>query len=583
TRIDTHPALRLTDSKEQKDIPLIRSFTGEEIVLTDSVDYRGVPVLAVTRYIEETDWGLVAKVDKNEAFAPLTKMRDILAFILVVFSILIILVSFFLSSTITRPIVRLTNSARRISKGDLTIQADESSSDELGFLGLTFNLMTANLIHAKNEIEDNIQELQKEIIERKLSEEALRVERDRLISVFEAMDDGVYIVNQDYDIEYVNPALTADFGPPDGRKCYDYFHDRKAVCPWCTNRDVFAGRTVHWEWYSPRNDRTYDLIDTPLRNADGTISKLEIFRDITDRKQAEEELRKHRDHFEELVKERTRELTTANEQLRQEITERKRAEEARERLNAQLRAKNTELEQIVYVTSHDLRSPLVNVQGFSKELEIAFREVASAIESEGVPSEVKERLTPLLEEDIPEAVRFILTSISKMDALLSGLLRLSRLGRVALTIEELDMNSLMSDIAAASEFQIKEQGVTLDIGELPPYKGDKAQITQVFSNLLDNALKYLDPGRSGIIHIAGRKKQEKVIYCVEDNGIGIAQTHQEKIFEIFQRFDPNIASGEGLGLTIVRRILDRCHGKIWVESEPGKGSRFFVALPAVSS
>ncbi|MEE9304034.1 MAG: ATP-binding protein, partial [Thiotrichaceae bacterium] len=262
-------------------------------------------------------------------------------------------------------------------------------------------------------------------------------------------------------------------------------------------------------------------------------------------------------------------------------TERKRAEEARERLNAQLRAKNTELEQIVYVTSHDLRSPLVNVQGFSKELEIAFREVASAIESEGVPSEVKERLTPLLEEDIPEAVRFILTSISKMDALLSGLLRLSRLGRVALTIEELDMNSLMSDIAAASEFQIKEQGVTLDIGELPPCKGDKAQITQVFSNLLDNALKYLDPGRSGIIHIAGRKKQEKVIYCVEDNGIGIAQTHQEKIFEIFQRFDPNIASGEGLGLTIVRRILDRCHGKIWVESEPGKGSRFFVALPAV--
>ncbi len=267
--------------------------------------------------------------------------------------------------------------------------------------------------------------------------------------------------------------------------------------------------------------------------------------------------------------------------LEQRVAERKRAEEARERLNAQLRAKNTELEQIVYVTSHDLRSPLVNVQGFSKELEIAFREVASAIESEGVPSEVKERLTPLLEEDIPEAVRFILTSISKMDALLSGLLRLSRLGRVALTIEELDMNSLMSDIAAASEFQIKEQGVTLDIGELPPCKGDKAQITQVFSNLLDNALKYLDPGRSGIIHIAGRKKQEKVIYCVEDNGIGIAQTHQEKIFEIFQRFDPNIASGEGLGLTIVRRILDRCHGKIWVESEPGKGSRFFVALPAV--
>jgi PAS domain S-box-containing protein len=149
-----------------------------------------------------------------------------------------------------------------------------------------------------------------DITERKRAVEELRLERDNLIKIFEAMEDGVYIVNQQYDIQYVNTALKKDFGPHEDRKCYEYFHDRKEVCPWCKNQDVFAGKTVRWEWFSFKNQKTYDLIDTPVRNPDGTISKLEIFRDITDRKKAEEELEKHREHLEEMVKERTAELQT---------------------------------------------------------------------------------------------------------------------------------------------------------------------------------------------------------------------------------------------------------------------------------
>lgn len=123
-------------------------------------------------------------------------------------------------------------------------------------------------------------------------EESLRFERNKVARILESMEDGVYIVNRNYDIEYLNPALKAEFGEPGGRRCYEYFHDRKRACPWCPNQRVFAGETIHWDWYSFKNDKTYELIDTPLENPDGTISKLEIFRDITSRKRAEEKIRR---------------------------------------------------------------------------------------------------------------------------------------------------------------------------------------------------------------------------------------------------------------------------------------------------
>ncbi|MBW1937997.1 MAG: PAS domain S-box protein [Deltaproteobacteria bacterium] len=134
-------------------------------------------------------------------------------------------------------------------------------------------------------------EYAKDITQQKRSEESLRVERDNLHNIFESIEDGIYIVNQQYDIQYCNPVLVKDFGPYEGRKCYEYFHDRDEVCPWCKSQDVWSGKTVHWEWFSFKNDRTYDLMDTPMTLPDGSIGKLEIFRDITERKQLERELR----------------------------------------------------------------------------------------------------------------------------------------------------------------------------------------------------------------------------------------------------------------------------------------------------
>jgi len=117
------------------------------------------------------------------------------------------------------------------------------------------------------------------------------INNNNLINILNCMEDGVYIVNQENDIEYVNPSLTKEFGPYQGKKCYYYFHDRTEVCPWCKNQDVFLGKTVRWEWYSHKTNKTYDLIDTPLKNADGSLSKLEIFRDITERKLMEQKLK----------------------------------------------------------------------------------------------------------------------------------------------------------------------------------------------------------------------------------------------------------------------------------------------------
>jgi signal transduction histidine kinase len=265
-------------------------------------------------------------------------------------------------------------------------------------------------------------------------------------------------------------------------------------------------------------------------------------------------------------------------ELQRELEERKLAEQERESLLTKLSEKNKELEQIIHITSHDLRSPLVNIQGFTRELDESFKQVYQIFDSKAVPSAVRKKLAPILDEDIPHAFQYILASSSKMDSLLSSLLRLSRLGCDILNIRRLDMNKLMSQVVSSFEFQIREAGVTVKVDELPPCHGDETQLNQVFSNLLDNALKFLDPDKSGRIRISGKAEKGQVTYCIEDNGISIADKDRERIFEIFCRLNPDASAGEGLGLAIVRKILDRHGGKVWVESEPGKGSRFFVSL-----
>ena len=262
-----------------------------------------------------------------------------------------------------------------------------------------------------------------------------------------------------------------------------------------------------------------------------------------------------------------------------DITARKKAEEEGERLTQELRRANQELETVIRIASHDLRSPLVNIQGFSMLLNKACDEMSRILTAATLPEATREAILAPFEK-IGKSLRFINAGVDKMNSLISGLLRLSQLGRASLQIQPVDMNALLKNVVEALTFQIRAAGADVAVDVLPACQGDAAQISQVFSNLLDNAIKYCTGIRPPQIRIWGRREAARLVYCVEDNGIGVAPEHQQRIWHIFYRLNPrgNVA-GEGLGLTAVQLIVERHGGSVWMESEIDKGSRFYLALP----
>jgi len=286
------------------------------------------------------------------------------------------------------------------------------------------------------------------------------------------------------------------------------------------------------------------------------------FQDISARKAIENEVNRLNVELEERVRVRTAELETANQDLAQ---------------------KNAENEMFVYSVSHDLRSPLVNLQGFSRELEKAGQQLGVIFADETVTPAVRDRGRALLDGKIARSIGFIQTAVLRLSGIIDALLRLSRAGRVEYRWEVVDVGPVVGRVVGAAQATIAERCAVVRVGELSSAWGDRTAIEQVFGNLLGNALTYLDPARPGVIEIgchSGGGSNGHRTFFVRDNGLGIAENHRQKIFQAFQRAHPGIGSGEGLGLAIVARVVERHRGRVWVESRPGEGSTFFVSLPA---
>jgi signal transduction histidine kinase len=249
------------------------------------------------------------------------------------------------------------------------------------------------------------------------------------------------------------------------------------------------------------------------------------------------------------------------------------------RTGALVRA-NEEVQRFAYIVSHDLRSPLVNVMGYTSELEQAGKTIERAIARAEIDREVDPEVVAAVREDMPEAVGFIRASTEKMDRLINAILKLSREGRRNLTPEALDMTAMAGRIADSIRHQTEEKGAEIVVEPLPAFENDRLSIEQVFGNLIDNAVKYLDPARPGHIVVSGRDKPGGwVEYTVADNGRGIAPRDHERVFELFRRAGRQDTQGEGLGLAFVRNSVRRLGGEITLESTLGEGSTFRLKFP----
>jgi PAS domain S-box-containing protein len=258
-----------------------------------------------------------------------------------------------------------------------------------------------------------------------------------------------------------------------------------------------------------------------------------------------------------------------------DINEMKAAEE-------RLKASNRELEDFTYIASHDLRSPLVNLKGFAGEIESGLGLLKEYIPAalKKVKTEKEAEILEAIESDLPQAIGFIKNSVTKMEKLTRAILELSRVGRRQLRFEIIDCNLIVRSILSTFQHQITTQKVDIVIGDLPAVIGDMIAIEQVFANLIDNALKYMDDSRPGKIEITGVRGASETIFNIADNGRGIRPEDSKKIFELFKRAGrhSNIP-GEGMGLSYVQTILRRHDGTVWVESELDHGSTFHFAIP----
>jgi PAS domain S-box-containing protein len=376
------------------------------------------------------------------------------------------------------------------------------------------------------ELESTNTRLQQEILERGRAEDQLRLQ----FTVLQSTANGLVITGRDGTIQWVNAAFTQLTGYTaaeavgrnprvvnSGQQDAAFFQEM-----WQT---IVAGRVWHGELVNKRKDGslyTEEMTITPVTSTDGKIT-----------------------HF---------------VAVKQDITARRRADVALQRAAAELTRSNEELQQFAYVASHDLQEPLRAVAGYVHLIETRF---ADQFDDKG-------------RQHIAGAVQ----GAVRMHKLITDLLELSRVGTRTRTLEPTDLNAVLAQVLHSLDAAIGETGARITVDPLPTLRADASQLAQLFQNLLGNALKFRGAEPLAIHVGAQRQNDGQWRFGVRDNGIGIDPQYFERIFLIFQRLHTRKEyAGTGIGLAICKKIVERHGGRIWVESQPGRGSIFYFTLP----
>jgi PAS domain S-box-containing protein len=346
----------------------------------------------------------------------------------------------------------------------------------------------------------------------KLRTAELEEERARLGTVLDTMSDFAYITSNDYRIIFMNRAMIETFGDHTGKCCHLGFYGSQDICPRCPMPQIWEGGPIREERHLDINDRTYEIIHSPLQAGNGTTHKLSVFRDITERKEAERKL-----------------LET-----------------------------NRELDAFTYTVSHDLRTPLTPIIGFAEFLQEEYRE--------------------RLDEKGMKFLAEIQEQGERMLALMEDLLALARVGKIERAADSVDTAAVVAEVLDLLSADIYSKGALITLSALPPATVPATLLSQVFLNLIGNALRYavdVDPH----IEIGGEREGERQRYFVRDHGPGIAAEEHPRIFDAFYRGSTAKAQkGTGIGLAIVRKTARLFGGRAWIEETPGGGSTFWVEV-----
>ncbi|HEY0846570.1 MAG TPA: PAS domain S-box protein [Noviherbaspirillum sp.] len=373
--------------------------------------------------------------------------------------------------------------------------------------------------------------------------EALRESEDKFRYVFEHSPIGKSLTFADGTL-HVNQAFCDMLGytaqEMHGRKWQDVTHpddlaDNLRLCDTLLTGGPDATRFV--KRYLDKSGRiVWGDVSTALRrDANGKpLYFITHVIDITERKRAEDELQMYKDNLEDMVRKRTAELEAANK----------------------------ELEGFAYSVSHDLRTPLRAIDGFSHMLQDLYKDK--------------------LDDEGQRLLSVVRGNAQRMAKLIDDILAFSRMGRVDMWVAEVDMDGLVRSVVEELRPTAAGRDLDIAIGALPPAKGDSSMLRQVWSNLLSNAIKFTGPKKTARIEIGGSTEGEDHVYYVKDNGVGFDMQYADKLFGVFQRLHGvDEFDGTGIGLAIARRIVTRHGGRIWAESRVDEGAEFRFALPVV--